>query len=293
MDEKSLMGNERIIELLEELRKNQMQNDMSEVIKLCGYVDTLEHKVDQLSSELGGIRQELKAVRENTLPNHVREQMRVVQTYLKEECGYFKKEILELKREIVAKATNITENLRQKGRNAVTGLMQMTGAKQKIACLQQRIVGAKLDVEDTIERIEDFQKQMEQAKLQKQNAYRSLFGKEQREMQEIQEKNILVKPWKFRHGILQKMEDATVKALEAVRSFEPVYATREQNAERDDVQYVEGEVVDSKDAFAVAENPPEYHTEPFVGLMAAQAGRSALADVIDVEISEPDSGRSR
>ena len=84
MGTEAMTKDERIIELLETLTRNQMNHEANEVFELCTYVDGLEKKLDAMSVELSGIRQELKAVRENTIPNHIREQMHVVSSHLKE-----------------------------------------------------------------------------------------------------------------------------------------------------------------------------------------------------------------
>lgn len=53
---------ERIIELLEHLTDNQMNREANEVYELCTYVDSLEKKLDVMSVELSGIRQDRKSV---------------------------------------------------------------------------------------------------------------------------------------------------------------------------------------------------------------------------------------
>ena len=107
MGTEAMTKDERIIELLETLTRNQMNHEANEVFELCTYVDGLEKKLDAMSVELSGIRQELKAVRENTIPNHIREQMHVVISHLKELCQFMKNEMRDIKVHITSKAAEI------------------------------------------------------------------------------------------------------------------------------------------------------------------------------------------
>lgn len=219
----AMTKDERIIELLETLTRNQMNHEANEVFELCTYVDGLEKKLDAMSVELSGIRQELKAVRENTIPNHIREQMHVVSSHLKEQCQIMKNEIRDIKERITSKAAEINMAFRKKGRDALFKIAEVTHLKQKLISLRNRVNGATEDVKDTIDRIYELGSQVRMANQNKANAYRSFMGKDQVDYslkRGITMAEVLAKPWEVRQDLLENMSRHLTGAIENVTSLE-------------------------------------------------------------------------
>ena len=219
----AMTKDERIIELLETLTRNQMNHEANEVFELCTYVDGLEKKLDAMSVELSGIRQELKAVRENTIPNHIREQMHVVSSHLKEQCQIMKNEIRDIKEHITSKAAEINMAFRKKGRDALFKIAEVTHLKPKLISLRNRVNGATEDVKDTIDRIYELGSQVRMANQNKANAFRTFMGKDQVDYslkRGITMAEVLAKPWEVRQDLLENMSRHLTGAIENVTSLE-------------------------------------------------------------------------
>lgn len=244
MGTEAMTKDERIIELLETLTRNQMNHEANEVFELCTYVDGLEKKLDAMSVELSGIRQELKAVRENTLPNHIREQMHVVSSHLKEQCQIMKNEIRDIKEHITSKAAEINMAFRKKGRDALFKIAEVTHLKPKLISLRNRVNGAIEDVKDTIDRIYELGSQVRMANQNKANAYRSFMGKDQVDYslkRGITMAEVLAKPWEVRQDLLENMSRHLTGAIENVTSLESYVMS--ERAEKDITPLVEMAVV--------------------------------------------------
>ena len=223
MGTEAMTKDERIIELLETLTRNQMNHEANEVFELCTYVDGLEKKLDAMSVELSGIRQELKAVRENTIPNHIREQMHVVSSHLKEQCQIMKNEIRDIKEHITSKAAEINMAFRKKGRDALFKIAEVTHLKPKLISLRNRVNGAIEDVKDTIDRIYELGSQVRMANQNKANAYRSFMGKDQVDYslkRGITMAEVLAKPWEVKQDLLENISRHLTGAIENVSSLE-------------------------------------------------------------------------
>ena len=223
MGTEAMTKDERIIELLETLTRNQMNHEANEVFELCTYVDGLEKKLDAMSVELSGIRQELKAVRENTIPNHIREQMHVVISHLKEQCQIMKNEMRDIKEHITSKAAEINMAFRKKGRDALFKIAEVTHLKPKLISLRNRVNGAIEDVKDTIDRIYELGSQVRMANQNKANAYRSFMGKDQVDYslkRGITMAEVLAKPWEVKQDLLENMSRHLTGAIENVTSLE-------------------------------------------------------------------------
>ena len=219
----AMTKDERIIELLETLTRNQMNHEANEVFELCTYVDGLEKKLDAMSVELSGIRQEVKAVRENTSPNHIREQMHVVSSHLKEQCQIMKNEIRDIKEHITSKAAEINMAFRKKGRDALFKIAEVTHLKPKLISLRNRVNGATEDVKDTIDRIYELGSQVRMANQNKANAFRTFMGKDQVDYslkRGITMAEVLAKPWEVRQDLLENMSRHLTGAIENVTSLE-------------------------------------------------------------------------
>lgn len=219
----AMTKDERIIELLETLTRNQMNHEANEVFELCSYVDGLEKKLDAMSVELSSIRQELKAVRENTIPNHIREQMHVVSSHLKEQCQIMKNEIRDIKEHITSKAAEINMAFRKKGRDALFKIAEVTHLKPKLISLRNRVNGATEDVKDTIDRIYELGSQVRMANQNKANAFRTFMGKDQVDYslkRGITMAEVLAKPWEVRQDLLENMSRHLTGAIENVTSLE-------------------------------------------------------------------------
>ena len=235
---------ERIIELLETLTRNQMNHEANEVFELCTYVDGLEKKLDAMSVELSGIRQELKAVRENTIPNHIREQMHVVSSHLKEQCQIMKNEIRDIKEHITSKAAEINMAFRKKGRDALFKIAEVTHLKPKLISLRNRVNGATEDVKDTIDRIYELGSQVRMANQNKANAFRTFMGKDQVDYslkRGITMAEVLAKPWEVRQDLLENMSRHLTGAIENVTSLESYVMS--ERAEKEITPLVEMAVV--------------------------------------------------
>ena len=240
----AMTKDERIIELLETLTRNQMNHEANEVFELCTYVDGLEKKLDAMSVELSGIRQELKAVRENTIPNHIREQMHVVSSHLKEQCQIMKNEIRDIKEHITSKAAEINMAFRKKGRDALFKIAEVTHLKPKLISLRNRVNGAIEDVKDTIDRIYELGSQVRMANQNKANAFRTFMGKDQVDYslkRGITMAEVLAKPWEVRQDLLENMSRHLTGAIENVTSLESYVMS--ERAEKDITPLVEMAVV--------------------------------------------------
>lgn len=223
MGTEAMTKDERIIELLETLTRSQMNHEANEVFELCTYVDGLEKKLDAMSVELSGIRQELKAVRENTIPNHIREQMHIVSSHLKEQCKIMKNEISDIKERITSKAAEINMAFRKKGRDALFKIAEVTHLKPKLISLRNRVNGATEDVKDTIDRIYELGSQVRMANQNKANAFRTFMGKDQVDYslkRGITMAEVLAKPWEVRRDLLENMSRHLAGAIENVTSLE-------------------------------------------------------------------------
>lgn len=272
MGTEAMTKDERIIELLETLTRNQMNHEANEVFELCTYVDGLEKKLDAMSVELSGIRQELKAVRENTIPNHIREQMHVVSSHLKEQCQIMKNEIRDIKEHITSKAAEINMAFRKKGRDALFKIAEVTHLKPKLISLRNRVNGAIEDVKDTIDRIYELGSQIRMANQNKANAYRSFMGKDQVDYslkRGITMAEVLAKPWEVRQDLLENMSRHLTGAIENVTSLES-YVMSER---------AEKEVTPLAQMAVVAEDKAMYDTQKSIREISGNPVEAEMEEV--------------
>ena len=268
----AMTKDERIIELLETFTRNQMNHEANDVFELCTYVDGLEKKLDAMSVELSGIRQELKAVRENTITNHIREQMHVVSSHLKEQCQIMKNEIRDIKEHITSKAAEINMAFRKKGRDALFKIAEVTHLKPKLISLRNRVNGATEDVKDTIDRIYELGSQVRMANQNKANAFRTFMGKDQVDYSlniGITMAEVLAKPWEVRRDLLENMSRHLTGAVENVTSLESHVMS--ERAEKEITPLVEMAVV--------AEDKAMYDTQKSVTEISGNPVEAEMEEV--------------
>lgn len=221
---KELTKEDKIIELLELLSDQNMQEKLEKILELCNYVDSIENKLNHMNDGLQQMKQSNTGEIKETFPVWINEEIHVVAEHLSEQYHSMKIQIKEIKDEILAKATDITEEVKKKGNAALYRVSEFMGVKEKLQSLKTKVQNAKADVEHTIGKLEEFGKGMRQANRKIANTVRVLFEKEtidyRKKEQKFSKTKLLLKPWKGMQSMLESIDKKIDSAMKKVEGLQ-------------------------------------------------------------------------
>lgn len=138
-ENKVLSEDKRIVELLEMLTNHQMQSQAADVNMVCGYVEAIEKQLSSMTEEIKSMRKELVSMKEDTVSKHMKEQLQKALGAVSKQCDMLKEQVREVKQEICEKAEKIVKGARQKGREALYKVVELTGVRKKLLSIKDKV----------------------------------------------------------------------------------------------------------------------------------------------------------
>lgn len=293
--EQSLTKEDKIIELLEMLNQNNMQDKANHLFELCTYMEGLEHKVDEMTNELIHIRKEIVKMRQDILPNHVKEQMHIVANHVSEQCENMKAQIVAVKERIVAKTGDIVVDVKQKGKAALQRISEFIGLKEKLGIMQSRVQSSLEDVEHTIGKMEAFGNGMREANQQIANTFRIAMGKDIVDYKDKEKRfsktAVVIKPWQAGKKLLESIKQYLDGAIEKVETFSELGKTKTVEQERDRKQEQVSRKKNSEPM--VAEPEYQYGSDAFEERMQQKKESTKVLEEQVTGIPSVSAGKSR
>lgn len=223
MDNKSvtMTQDEIILELIKLLKQNNMPQEANHTFELCTYVDSLEKKLDSMTEELTNVKQQLKAMQEDTVLNSLKTQVQTAAERLQERCVIMKDQLFVVKDNMKSKASEIVVEAKKKGKAALNKISEFFAVKEKLVGIREIVKESQKDVSKTIIKIGGFGAGMREANQKIANTFRTFADKEAVDYSNMNQKysktEMVKKPWIAKQKILETMElrlDAAIDKTE-------------------------------------------------------------------------------
>lgn len=205
-----LLKDEMIMELLELLKKNDMQKEANNSFEICAYVDSLEKKLDSMTEELANVKQQLKEIQEDTVLNNLKVQVQAAAERLRERCNAMKEQLFVVKDNIKLKAAEIVSEAKKKGKSALNKVSELFDLREKLVGIRSHVNESQKEVSSTILKIDAFGAGIREANQKIANTFRTFADKEEVDYSQKEKKysktEIVKKPWLAKKKILEAME---------------------------------------------------------------------------------------
>ena len=188
-----------VIELIELLKKNQMDREASNVVDLVSYIDVLQDKLEMMNKQLEDMRKEVSHVREtqdktveakiNRAEERIAENLNRLEAYMIEQTQLridgLKNNIKAVKGFIVNKSKEIVSDFKTSGRKALFKVSELLRVRHVLDGMKRSVEKGIQETNNTLSRIDEFGKEMRETKQElkairreRRNAFRALFGNE-------------------------------------------------------------------------------------------------------------------
>lgn len=215
-----LRDNEHIRELLKILRDNEMSDKAKNLTELTGYVDTLENQFSQLMEEIQNVREKLEVLENKKSP--LREKLDMLLDRLEEKERTAMEQIQHLKSQIVQGAKQAVTAFQDRGVVALNDLAGFFHIKEAFTKLHSAVQAVQKQADQSIEKIQNFGRELGQAKAHMKAAGYALAGKEIK-VEDSKESRLLqaaMIPFGFTSGAAIILGDQLGKVTERVRQIE-------------------------------------------------------------------------
>lgn len=218
-----LLKDEMVLELLELLKKNNMQQETNHTFELCTYIDSLERKLDSMKEELINVKQQLKDMQEDTVLNNLKAQVQAAAERLQERCNMIKEQLFVVKDNVKSKASEIVVEAKKKGKAALNKIWELFDVKDKLIGIRAYVEESHKEVSATIAKIDAFGAGMREANQKIADAFRTFADKETVEYSPSERKlsktEMVKKPWIAKKKILEAMELRLDAAIDKTKNL--------------------------------------------------------------------------
>lgn len=261
-----LTKEQNIMELLELLRKHNMQEAANNIFEMAAYVDVMEKKMDSVLEELGTVKEQLHKMEEREAEKGLKQSLKKAVSKLEQDCKTMKEKLFEVKAEIKAKAGEIVTAAKQKGKAALNKVAELLGIKKKLENIRQNVQESIEDVDKSIGKIDAFGKGMREAGQKIANTFRTFADKPEKEYGEkkFSKTELLKKPFQAKRKLLSGIlncADAAIEKTEQLAADVKLYQT--DKAERETGSIGNMEAVNPIELARVAEPEFQYGAEAF------------------------------
>lgn len=261
-----LTKEKNLTELIDLLRKNNMQEAANNIFEMAAYVDVMENKMNTVLEELRTVKDQLHKMEEHEAEKGLKQTLKRAVNKLEEDCQAMKEKLLEVKAEIKAKAGEIVTAAKQKGKAALNRVAEFWGIKKKLQNIRQNVQESIEDVDRTIEKIDAFGKGMREAGQKIANTFRTFADKPEKEYGEkkFSKTELIKKPFQAKRKLLLGIlncADAAIEKTEQLAADVKQYQTDKE--EREIGSVVNMETVNPMDLAMVAEPELQYGAEAF------------------------------
>lgn len=261
-----LTREQKIMELVDLLRRNDMKDAANSIFEMAAYVDVMEKKMDEVMEELAAVKDQLHKMEEREAEKGLQQTLKRAVSRLEQDCQAMKEKLFEVKAEIRAKAGEIVTAAKQKGKDALKKVSEVLGIKKKLLNIRQNVQESIENVDKSIKKIDAFGAGMREAGQKIANTFRTFADKPEKEYGEkkFSKTELLKKPFqakrKLLSGILNCADAAIEKAERLAADVKPYQADR---AERETGDIADTKAVNPLKSARVAESESQYGAEVF------------------------------
>ena len=236
-----------VTELIELLKKNQMEREAANIVDLVSYIDVLQDKLEAMNNQLDEMRIEVKRVREtqdNTIEAKMNRAEAAIEDGLNRLGSYMieqtqlrvdglKNSLKATKKYIVGKSKEIVSDFQKIGKKALFKVSELLRVRHVLDGMRNSVEIGIQETNDIITRIDNFGRDMREAKQtikeaqsEKRNAFRSLLGKEEKEVDVTNKKKLFSKtevakkPWRWQRGVYESIKLFLDSSIDKLNSFE-------------------------------------------------------------------------
>ena len=246
-----------------------MQQAANGVYELCAYVDSMTHKVEDMTEEIAKLRDDIQGMQEDTVTNRLKKSLNEAADRLENCCNEIKEQLFAVKENIKHKAGEIVADFKMRGKEALNRVCEFTGLKDKLMGIRNKVKEGIADTEHTISKIDAFGKGMREAGQKVANTFRTFADREEvdysRQEKKISKTEIMKKPWKWQKKVYESMVlrlDASIDKVEGLAR--DIELNRMQEKEIDIAEPAEEVMRDVSLIAAVAESSEyQYGAEAF------------------------------
>lgn len=296
MEEKSMTGEEVIQQILGALNGNGMQQAANGVYELCAYVDSMTHKVEDMTDEIARLRADIQKMEDDKLANRLKKSLNEAADRLENRCNEIKEQLFEVKENIKSKAGAIMADFKMRGKEALNRVSEFIGLKDKLMSIRDKVKEGIADTNRIISKIDAFGKGMREAGQKVANTFRTFADKDEVDYSQKEQKfsktELVKKSWKWQKKVYESMVlrlDASIDKVEDLAR--DVEINRMKDKQVDTMEHSEEVIRDVSPISAVAE-PSEYQ----YGAEAFEAAypKGEQTKMPEVKIPDvPKSGKSR
>ena len=295
-----------VIELIELLKKNQMEREAANVVDLVSYIDVLQEKLESMDKQLNEMRKEVRHVREtqdNTLEAKMNRAEAALEDGLNRLGSYMieqtqlrvdglKKSLKATKNYIAEKAKEIVSDFKKTGRKALFRVSELLRVRHVLDGMRNSVDIGIQETNDIITRIDDFGKDMREAKQiikeargEKINAFRTLLGKDTKDIdlankeKRFSKTELAKKPWRWQRGVYESIKLFLESSIDKLDSLE--MAVRDSMSKEPDYE-VDERIFSEADKTlvpVVAEQDHQYGADVFEDYMKTEEAKEPVGDV--------------
>ena len=261
-----LTKEQNLMELMELLRKNNMQEAANNIFEMAAYVDVMEKKTDSILEELVTVKDQLRKMEEREAEKGLKQSLKRAVNKLEEDCQAMKEKLFEVKTEIKAKAGEIVTAAKQKGKAALNKVAEFLGIKNKLTNIRQNVQESIADVDKSIGKIDAFGTGMREAGQKIANTFRTFADEPEKEYGEkkFPKTELIKKPFQAKRKLLSGILNCADAAIEKTEQLAAdVKQYQMDKAEREDAGIGNVEAVNPVELAVVAEPEFQYGAEAF------------------------------
>ncbi len=295
-----------VIELIELLKKNQMEREAANVVDLVSYIDVLQDKLEMMNNQLDEMRKEVRYVREtqdktlearmNRAEAALEDGLNRLGSYMIEQTQLrvdgLKKSLKATKNYIAGKAKEIVSDFKKTGKKTLFRVSELLRVRHVLDGMRNSVDIGIQETNDIITRIDNFGRDMREAKQiikeaqsEKRNAFRSLLGKEEKEVDVTNKKKLFSKtevakkPWHWQRGVYESIKLFLDSSIDKLNSLE--MAVRDSMSKEPDYEIDERIFSEADKALVpvVAEQDHQYGADAFEDYMKTEGTKEPVRDV--------------
>ena len=221
MIQKNLAQDEVILELINLLKKNNMQDKANDLFETATYVEMLERRLDEMFNEITEVRKQLQEMQDKTFADTIKKSISDMVTKMENRCSEIKATLFEVKEDMKVKAKEIVQAVKWKGKEELNKISEFVGLKKKLMGIRDKVKEGIVDTNRIIAKIDVFDKGMREAGRMVANTIRTFADKPVVDYSEkekyISKMEALKKPWELQKKVYQSMEihlDAVINKVQ-------------------------------------------------------------------------------
>lgn len=116
-----------IQELIALLNQSQQKEAANSVFEMAALIDGMEQKLDLVTEELLSVRKQLERMEQEKANKSLKAVLKKSVDSLEQQCHKMKEQLFEIKEEVRGKASEIVEEVKQKGKKALNKVSEFLG----------------------------------------------------------------------------------------------------------------------------------------------------------------------